>query len=146
MAESERATTWRSCRRSIAVRQYATKWSQRFDAERMKRWPNVDGVFAATHTTGCALEYQWHQTPNARPCAFGLRQPSERGRLLGDRSRMRTDDCRLLELNITAWSRLYAPGGEQLTRDDGIPMLTMQTEGGTRATIDKAEAMLRAGS
>ncbi len=25
---------------------------ERFDAERLSRWPNVDGVFAATHTTG----------------------------------------------------------------------------------------------
>ena len=31
---------------------------------------------------------------------------------------------------------------KQLTRDDGIPMLTMQSEGGTRATIEKAEALL----
>ncbi|MGB7345723.1 MAG: UxaA family hydrolase, partial [Pirellulaceae bacterium] len=37
---------------------------------------------------------------------------------------------------------LYGPGGEQLTRDDGVPMLTMQTEGGTRATIEKAEKLL----
>jgi altronate hydrolase len=31
--------------------------ASRFPPERMQRWPNVDGVFAATHTTGCALEY-----------------------------------------------------------------------------------------
>ncbi|MCP4888900.1 MAG: UxaA family hydrolase, partial [Planctomycetaceae bacterium] len=37
---------------------------------------------------------------------------------------------------------LFAPDGRQLTRDDGIPMMTMQTEGGTRATIEKAEAMV----
>ncbi|MEM1069575.1 MAG: UxaA family hydrolase, partial [Planctomycetota bacterium] len=30
---------------------------ERFDAERLKRWPNVDGVFAATHTSGCAMQY-----------------------------------------------------------------------------------------
>ncbi len=39
-------------------------------------------------------------------------------------------------------SRFMRPSGEKLTRDEGIPMLTMQTEGGTRATIEKAEALL----
>ena len=37
---------------------------------------------------------------------------------------------------------LHAPDGTQLTRDGGIPMLTMQTEGGTRQTIAKADALL----
>jgi altronate hydrolase len=37
---------------------------------------------------------------------------------------------------------LHAPDGTQLTRDDGVPMLTMQTEGGSAVTIDNAERML----
>ena len=37
---------------------------------------------------------------------------------------------------------LYAPDGERLTKEDGIPMMTMQNEGGTRATIDKAESFV----
>ncbi len=37
---------------------------------------------------------------------------------------------------------LYAPDGRRLTRDDGIPMVTMQSEGGTRATVDNAEALI----
>ena len=37
---------------------------------------------------------------------------------------------------------LYAPSGERLTRDNSTPMLTMQTEGGTRVTIDKAEKLV----
>ena len=36
--------------------QSVTKWLS--DSTRSaKKWPNVDGVFAATHGSGCALEY-----------------------------------------------------------------------------------------
>lgn len=114
---------------------------ERFDAERLKRWPNVDGVFAATHTTGCALQY--HGTKHQML-----------GRVLaGYASHPNVGACLIIGLGCEQTTAgylsehhgvvsLYAPGGEKLTRDDGMPMLTMQTEGGTMATIDKAESLL----
>lgn len=114
---------------------------ERFDAERMKRWPNVDGVFAATHTTGCALEYHGikHQMLG-RVLAGYTNHPNVGGALVIGLGCEQTTSGYLSEHHGLV--DLYAPGGEKLTRDNGLPILTMQTEGGTRATIDKAEALL----
>ncbi len=114
---------------------------ERFDAERMQRWPNVDGVFAATHTTGCALQY--HGTKHqmlGRVLAGYADHPNVGGCLVVGLGCEQTTAGYLSQHHGVV--SLYAPGGQELTRDDGLPMLTMQTEGGTRATIDKAEALL----
>ncbi len=113
----------------------------RFDDQRMKRWPNVDGVFAATHTTGCALEYNGikHQMLG-RVLSGYARHPNVGGCLVIGLGCEQTTAGYLSEHHGVV--SLFAPNGQQLTRDDGIPMLTMQTEGGTRATIDKAEKLL----
>lgn len=114
---------------------------ERFDAERMRRWPNVDGVFAATHTTGCGLQYH------------GIRHQMLGRVLAGYADHPNVGGCLVVGLGCEQTTAgylsqhhglvsLYAPDGRRLTRDDGVPMLTMQTEGGTRATIDKADALL----
>ncbi len=114
---------------------------ERFDDERMKRWPNVDGVFAATHTTGCALEYHGvkHQMLG-RVLSGYANHPNVGGCLIVGLGCEQTTSGYLAEHHGVV--SLYAPDGKQLTRDKGTPMLTMQTEGGTRATIEKAEALL----
>lgn len=114
---------------------------ERFDDQRMRRWPNVDGVFAATHTTGCALQYH------------GIKHQMLGRVLSGYASHPNVGGCLVIGLGCEQTTAgylsehhgvvsLYAPDGKQLTRDAGIPMLTMQSEGGTRATIEKAEALL----
>ncbi|NND96208.1 MAG: altronate dehydratase [Pirellulaceae bacterium] len=114
---------------------------ERFDRQRMKNWPNVDGVFAATHTTGCALQYHGikHQMLG-RTMAGYANHPNIGGCLMIGLGCEQTTSGYLSEHHGVV--SLYAPNGEKLTRDDGIAMLTMQTEGGTRATIDKAEQLL----
>ena len=116
---------------------------ERFDQHRMRRWPNVDGVFAATHTTGCALQYHGvkHQMLG-RTLAGYARHPNIGGCLIIGLGCEQTTSGYLSEHHKVV--SLYAPSGQQLTRDDGLPFLTMQTEGGTRATIDKAEKLLEA--
>ena len=117
------------------------KVAERFDAERMKRWPNVDGVFAATHTTGCALEYDGikHQMLSRVISGFS-NHPNIGGVLVvGLGCEQTTPGYLAKHHNLVS---LYAPDGEELTRDDGIPVLTMQSEGGTRKTIEKADKLL----
>lgn len=117
------------------------KVAERFTAERMKLWPNVDGVFAATHTTGCAMQYD------------GIKHQMLGRVLAGYAGHANVGGCLVIGLGCEQTTSgylaqhhgvvsLYAPGGEKLTRDDGTPMLVMQSEGGTRATIDKAEKLL----
>jgi altronate hydrolase len=114
---------------------------ERFDAERLKRWPNVDGVFAATHTTGCAMQYHGTKHQMLGRVLSGYSNHSNVGgcAVIGLGCEQTTPGYLSEHHGIVS---LFAPDGRQLTRDDGIPMMTMQTEGGTRATIEKAEAMV----
>ncbi|MCO8124637.1 altronate dehydratase family protein [Stieleria sp. TO1_6] len=114
---------------------------ERFDAQRMLNWPNVDGVFAATHTTGCALQYNGrkHQMIG-RTMAGYSDHPNVGGCLvIGLGCEQNTSGYLAEHHGIVP---LYAPDGQPLTRDDGVPTLTMQTEGGSAETIDKAERLL----
>ncbi len=115
--------------------------ASRFTPERMQRWPNVDGVFAATHTTGCALEYHGikHQMLG-RVLAGYAQHPNVGGCLIIGLGCEQTTAGYLQQHHGVV--SLYAPSGERLTRDNSTPMLTMQTEGGTRVTIDKAEKLV----
>lgn len=115
--------------------------ASRFTPERMRRWPNVDGVFAATHTTGCALEYHGikHQMLG-RVLAGYAQHPNVGGCLIIGLGCEQTTAGYLQQHHGVV--SLYAPSGERLTRDNSTPMLTMQTEGGTRATINKAEKLV----
>lgn len=112
-----------------------------FDQERLQRWPNVDGVFAATHTTGCAMQYHGikHQMLGRTMSGFA-HHPNVGGCLMVGLGCEQTTPGYLSQHHGLV--SLYAPDGQKLTRDDGIPILTMQTEGGTRATIQKAEALV----
>ena len=60
----------------------------RFDQQRMKRWPNVDGVFAATHTTWMRPRVPRDQAPDAGPCSGGIRESAQRRRLLDHWTRL----------------------------------------------------------
>ncbi|MEL6107696.1 MAG: altronate dehydratase family protein [Planctomycetota bacterium] len=114
---------------------------QRFDEERMRRWPNVDGVFAATHTTGCALQYNGrkHQMI-ARTIAGYADHPNVGGRLVIGLGCEQNTPAYLAEHHGIV--PLYSSAGEKLTRDNGVPMLTMQSEGGSAETIARAEELL----
>ncbi|MEM9586060.1 MAG: altronate dehydratase family protein [Planctomycetota bacterium] len=108
-----------------------------FTTERLKRWPNVDGIFAATHTTGCALQYHGikHQMLG-RVLAGYTDHPNVGGALVIGLGCEQTTSGYLSKHHGLV--SLHAPDGTNLTGDQGIPMMTMQTEGGTRATIAKA--------
>lgn len=113
----------------------------RFDAERLRRWPNVDGVFAATHTTGCALEYNGrkHQMLG-RTLSGYANHPNVGGRLVIGLGCEQNTPAYLAQHHGVI--PLHAADGQRLTRDDGVPMLTMQTEGGSAITIERGERML----
>lgn len=113
----------------------------KFDEQRMKRWPNVDGVFAASHTTGCALQYnsRKHQMIG-RTMAGYSNHPNVGGRLMiGLGCEQNTPAYLAQHHGIVP---LHAADGRRLTRDNGVPMLTMQTEGGSAVTIAEGERML----
>ena len=114
---------------------------KRFSADRLRRWPHVDGVFAASHTTGCAMEFHGiKQQMLGRVLAGYSQHPNVGGCLMIGLGCEQTTAGYLTQHHGVV--SLYAPDGNQLTRDDGIAMLTMQSEGGTRSTIEKADQLL----
>ncbi len=110
----------------------------RFDAERMLRWPNVDGIVAVTHTTGCALQYGGlkHEMLG-RTLAGYIRHPNVGAALVVGLG------CEQTTSDYLADAHRVVP---ITTRDDrplvGLgqtPVMTMQQMGGTRRSIEKAE-------
>ncbi len=110
----------------------------KFDAERMKRWPHVDGVFAATHTTGCALAYGSlkHQMLG-RTLAGYIRHPNVGASLVIGLGCEQTTSEYLEESHQVV--PITTRDDRPLLRAGSTPVMTMQQMGGTRATIEKAE-------
>ncbi|MEZ6087137.1 MAG: altronate dehydratase family protein [Pirellulaceae bacterium] len=126
---------------SASVSQFVAR---RFDAEALSDFPNVDGVFAVTHESGCGMGYatQRHEMLS-RVLVGAARHPNVAA-------------CVLIGLGCEQGSLGYlvekhgivplnAPDGSRLTRDHGnaMPVLTMQDEGGTRKTIERAVEIVR---
>lgn len=126
---------------SASVAQFVAR---RFEGDALADYPNVDGVFAVTHETGCGMGYatQRHEMLS-RVLVGAMRHPNVAA-------------CVVIGLGCEQGSLgylvekhgvipLHSPNGEQLTRDNGnsIPMLTMQDEGGTRKTIERAVQIVK---
>lgn len=113
----------------------------RFTPERMQRWPNVDGVIAITHDGGCAMAYDGlkHQMLS-RTLAGIVHHPNVAACLLIGLG------CEQNTIGYMAQQHrfvpLLAPNGRELTDTAGVPVLSMQDEGGTRRTIEKAETLV----
>jgi altronate hydrolase len=110
----------------------------KFDAERMKRWPGVDGVVALTHTTGCALQYDsLKHEMLGRTIAGYLRHPNVGASLVVGLGCEQTTSEYLAEAHkvIPITTRDDRP----LLKPGQTPVMTMQQMGGTRKTIEKAE-------
>ncbi len=114
---------------------------QRFDAERMQRWPNVDGVFAATHTTGCALVFDGlkHQMIGRTMAGYASHPNVGGAMVVGLGCEQNTPSYLAQQHGVIP---LLDPDGNSLTRDDGVVVLSMQSEGGSAATIDLGEKRL----
>ncbi len=108
-----------------------------FDAQRMRRWPHVDGVFAVTHTTGCALHYGGlkHEMLG-RTLAGYIRHPNVGASLVvGLGCEQTTADYLASAHRVVPITSLE---DRPLLRAGHTPVMTMQQMGGTRRTIEKA--------
>jgi altronate dehydratase len=113
----------------------------KFDAERMQRWPHVDGVIALVHEAGCGMAFDSlkHQMLS-RTLAGMTRHPNLAGTvLIGLGCEQNTVGYMSERHQVVP---LFAADGRQLTEHAGTPVLTMQDEGGTRRTIEKAETLV----
>lgn len=112
----------------------------KFDAQRMTRWPHVDGVIAITHDGGCGLAFGGlkHQMLS-RTLAGMVHHPNVAASLLiGLGCEQNTVGYMAAQHQIVP---LRSPSGQQLGSNQG-GVLMIQDEGGTRRTIAKAEALV----
>ena len=124
--------------------------AKRFPAERLAEFPNVDGIALATHTTGCGLQYA---SPKQQALGRVLRGYAAHANvgatlMIGLGCEQTTpeylkDHHRLVSIGLTNRSAGDAIAEPSCQSDQvGVAMLTMQAEGGTRATIDRGERMI----
>lgn len=113
----------------------------KFDAERMQRWPHVDGVIAFVHEGGCAMAFDGlkHQMLS-RTLAGATKHPNVACTLLIGLGCEQNTVGYMSERHRVV--PLYDVNGNALTDDERTPVLTMQDEGGTRRTIEKAERLV----
>ncbi|MEO1617489.1 MAG: UxaA family hydrolase, partial [Planctomycetota bacterium] len=113
--------------------------ARRFTPERLSRWPNVDGVFAATHSTGCALQFggRKHQMIAATLAGYA-KHPNVGARLVVGLGCEQNTPGFLAEHHGLV--PLFGPQGKRLDKGHArVPTLIMQSEGGSQATIAAAE-------
>ncbi len=112
--------------------------ARHFDRERLKAYPNVDGVVAFTHHSGCAMQFagQQHQILN-RVMGGIARHPNIGGYLLIGLG------CEKVTLDyLVSDQNLVQIEGQSPSTTTGAPItMTIQKSGGTEATI--AEAIAR---
>lgn len=126
---------------SASVSQFVAR---HFSGDALFDYPNVDGVFALTHGTGCGMSYATEQHDMLSRV------------LAGATGHANVAACVMIGLGCEQGSigylaqnygivPLHAPDGSQLTSDKSgaIPVLTMQDEGGTRKTVDRAIELVK---
>lgn len=105
--------------------------ADRFRGAAMEKWPNVDGVVALTHRTGCGMQTEGEAMDVLRRTTAGyIRHANFAGVLLVG-----------LGCEMNQPDRLLAEEG--LAVSDRLRVLTIQETGGTSATVRAGEAIVR---
>ena len=125
--------------------------AQKFDAEALRAFPNVDGVIAFRHDGGCAMAYDGtRHRMLARVLGGVARNPNIGGFILvglgceqGTLGHLVQSQA-LKQIQIPA--HLSGPNGAAQTGGAiaaSIPMLSIQDEGGTTKTIERGVEMVK---
>ncbi len=110
--------------------------ARRFEGEALKAFPNVDGVIAFRHEGGCAMAYQGSRHTMLTRVLGGIaRHPNIGGFLLvGLGCEQGTLD------HLVESQRLHSislPGDSNSGKSCSVPVLSMQSLGGTRLTVER---------
>jgi altronate dehydratase len=134
--------------------------AQRFDAESLKDFPNVDGVVAFRHEGGCAMQYDGaRHRMLARVLGGVARHPNIGGFILvglgceqGTLGHL-VQSQGLHHIQLPAHLGSGANGGQRPGTNgssngasaiaNAVPMLSIQDEGGTRKTIDRGVELVK---
>lgn len=127
--------------------------AQRFDAKALQAFPNVDGVVAFRHEGGCAMRYDGSRHRMlARVLGGVARHPNIGGFILvglgceqGTLGHL-VQSQGLKQIEVPAHLRAGGKGAPESTSSNnvnGIPMLSIQDEGGTRKTIERGVELVK---
>lgn len=125
--------------------------AQHFDADALKRFPNVDGVIAFKHEGGCAMAYDGSRHRMlARVLGGVARHPNIGGFLLvglgceqGTLGHL-VQFQSLHQIQLPAHLALRNAGGKEFSAGGTpVPMLSIQDEGGTRKTVDRGIELVK---
>ncbi len=110
--------------------------ARRFEGDVLKAFPNVDGVIAFRHEGGCAMAYQGSRHNMLTRVLGGIaRHPNIGGFLLvGLGCEQGTLD------HLVESQRLHSislPGDSSSKQNCAVPVLSMQSLGGTRLTVER---------
>ena len=116
--------------------------AQKFDAESLAEFPNVDGVIAFKHDGGCAMAYDGSRHRMLARVLGGIaRHPNIGGYILIGLG------CEQGTLGHLVQSQglhqIQIPGQANGAAKETVPMLSIQDEGGTRKTIERGVEMVK---
>jgi altronate hydrolase len=115
---------------SASVSKYVART---FTPERLRDYPQVDGVFALTHHGGCAIPLGAHTHQTLNRVLGGLaKHPNVGGCLLIGLG------CEQAAADILIREQQLVQLGTAANKSSGIPVLTMQDLGGTAKTVQSA--------
>ncbi|MGN6544838.1 MAG: UxaA family hydrolase [Aureliella sp.] len=140
---------------SVNCSAYAARMiAQRFDAEALRAFPNVDGVVAFRHEGGCAMQYDGaRHRMLARVLGGVAKHPNIGGFLLvglgceqGTLGHLvQSQGLHHIQLprHMTAGSGAATNGNRNGASVQTVPMLSIQEEGGTRKTIERGVELVK---
>ena len=105
--------------------------AERFPADELAKYPNVDGVVAITHSTGCGMADRGEGFATLQRTLWGFARHPNFASIL-----MVGLGCEVAQISFLLEAYGITPGPQFRT-------MTLQGEGGTRRTIERAHGMIR---
>jgi altronate hydrolase len=104
---------------------------ERFPKEELAQYPNVDGIVSITHSTGCGMADRGEGFATLQRTLWGFaRHPNFAAVLMVGLG------CEVAQIDFLLEAYGIKPG-------EGFRTMTLQGEGGTRKTIERAHAVIR---
>ena len=117
--------------------------AQRFTKDHLKDYPNVDGVVAFRHDSGCGMAYEGIKHRTLSRVLAGIASHPNIGAylMIGLGCEQNTIGYMLQQHRLV---QIQTPGGAANAARRTVPTITMQDAGGTTATIDAAMEQVKA--
>lgn len=116
--------------------------ADRFGEKELANYPNIDGVVSFRHDSGCAMAFEGYRHRMLTQVLGGMaRHPNIGGFVLvGLGCEQGTLDHLVQSQQLHS---IALPGQDNNTPDESVPVLSIQTTGGTRQTVERGVELVR---